>query len=78
MTNIIDEYVGINLKLWRMSKEMDRCDVSKTLSVSEERLELWETGRLRISADEMLLVCTQLGIRPSELYAGICSVEEKA
>ena len=69
--NFIDRHVGSRLRQLRLLRGVDRQDLARTLGVSASRLEAFEEGRERISAETMRQLSRILQAPPTEFYAGL-------
>jgi transcriptional regulator with XRE-family HTH domain len=69
--NFIDRHVGSRLRQLRLLRGVDREDLARTLGVSASRLEAFEEGRERISAETMRQISRILQAPPTEFYAGL-------
>jgi transcriptional regulator with XRE-family HTH domain len=69
--NFIDRHVGSRLRQLRLLRGVDRPELARTLGVSASRLEAFEEGRERISAETMRQLSRILKAPPTEFYAGL-------
>ena len=69
--NFIDRHVGSRLRQLRLSRGVDRQDLARRLGVSATRLEAFEDGRERISAETMRQLSRILRAPPTEFFAGL-------
>jgi transcriptional regulator with XRE-family HTH domain len=69
--NFIDRHVGSRLRQLRLLRGVDRQDLARTLGVSVSRLEAFEEGRERISAETMRQLSRILQAPPTEFYDGL-------
>ena len=69
--NFIDRHVGSRLRQLRLLRGVDRQDLARTLGVSASRLEAFEEGRERISAETMRQLSRILQAPPTEFYDGL-------
>lgn len=71
MPNFIDRHVGSRLRQLRLSRGMDAPDMARRLGIAASRLEAFEEGRERVSAETMRQFSRILRAPPTEFYAGL-------
>jgi transcriptional regulator with XRE-family HTH domain len=69
--NFIDRHVGSRLRQLRLARGVDAEDMARKLGISASRLEAFEEGRERVSAETMRQFSLILRAPPTEFYAGL-------
>ena len=66
----IDELVGRNIRLLRLSRRMSQTEVADALGLTFQQVQKYETGRNRVGAGRLFAVAGLFGVPVSAFYEG--------
>ena len=66
----IDVYVGRRLRGRRINLHMSQTELGKTVGVTFQQVQKYETGKNRISGSRMAKVAQALGVTPAYFFEG--------
>ncbi|MCW2283532.1 transcriptional regulator with XRE-family HTH domain [Rhodoblastus acidophilus] len=69
--NPIDKHVGARLRALREARGFSPEELVRPTNLSIDRLERLESGRERISVDDMRKLCEVLGATPGDFFRGL-------
>jgi transcriptional regulator with XRE-family HTH domain len=67
-TNHVDELIGKQLRLLRLSRKIPVSEIAKTIGTDELAIWRYEKGIERPSAGKMKLLCSVLEVTPNDFY----------
>ena len=76
-TAVIDREVGRRIKLRRLELRISQSGLAKTLNVTFQQVQKYETGRNRVSASSLSVIAKTLRVNPAHFFdfesATVCS-----
>jgi len=66
-----DQHVGRKLRELRTAAKISQVDLGQTIGVSFQQIKKYETGRNRISAGQLWLLCECLEVPIASMFAGV-------
>ena len=61
-SNATDEFIGIRMRERRQALGIKQADLAKTLGVSYQQIQKYETGKNRVSAGRLFDICRALNV----------------
>ncbi len=74
VSNGIDRFVGMRLRLQREKLRISRAQFAEHLGIAERSLADYENGAVRLSAQLLREACLRLGVAPSYFFTGMTLV----
>lgn len=69
--NAMDVYVGQKLEFRRVERNLTQEDLGEFLKISDELIQKYERGEVRIIAEHLHALCEPLNVEPLYFFAGI-------
>ena len=66
--NAIDEFIGARMRERRQALGISQTDLGKTLGVSFQQIQKYESGRNRVSAGRLFDICKALNVSLSSMF----------
>ncbi len=66
--NAIDEFIGARMRERRQALGIKQADLAKTLGVSYQQIQKYETGKNRVSAGRLFDICKALNVSLSSMF----------
>jgi transcriptional regulator with XRE-family HTH domain len=67
-TTSVDRYIGARMRDSRLALNMSQADLGKKLGVTFQQIQKYESGRNRISAARLYVVCKTLNVSLSSMF----------
>jgi DNA-binding XRE family transcriptional regulator len=67
-TTAIDAYIGIQMRKRRHALKMRQAQLAKTLGVTKQQIQKYETGQNRVSAARLYEICKALNVRLTSMF----------
>jgi transcriptional regulator with XRE-family HTH domain len=64
----VDKHIGARMRDGRLSLNMSQTDLGKKLGVTFQQIQKYESGRNRISAARLYVVCKTLNVSLSSMF----------
>ncbi len=66
--NTIDEFIGARMRERRQALGISQADLGKTLGVSFQQIQKYESGKNRVSAGRLFEICKALNVSLSSMF----------
>ena len=66
--NAIDEFIGARMRVRRQALGISQADLGKTLGVSFQQIQKYESGKNRVSAGRLFDICKALNASLSSMF----------
>jgi transcriptional regulator with XRE-family HTH domain len=66
--NRIDEFIGARMRERRQALGINQEDLAKTLGISYQQIQKYETGKNRVSAGRLFDICKALNVSLSSMF----------
>ena len=66
--NAIDEFIGDRMRVRRQALGISQADLGKTLGVSFQQIQKYESGKNRVSAGRLFDICRALNVSLSSMF----------
>ena len=66
--NAVDEFIGTRMRERRQALGIKQADLAKTLGVSYQQIQKYETGKNRVSAGRLFDICKALNVSLSSMF----------
>ena len=67
-SNAIDEFIGARMRERRQALGISQTNLGKTLGVSFQQIQKYESGRNRVSAGRLFDICKALNVSLSSMF----------
>ena len=67
-SNAIDKFIGARMRERRQALGISQTDLGKTLGVSFQQIQKYESGRNRVSAGRLFDICKALNVSLSSMF----------
>ena len=67
-SNAIDEFIGTRMRERRQALGISQTNLGKTLGVSFQQIQKYESGRNRVSAGRLFDICKALNVSLSSMF----------
>ncbi len=69
MPHPIDIHVGAKLRAIRVSRGLSQTQLGKSVGLSFQQIQKYETAANRISASTLFMLCQKLGVEPASFFS---------
>jgi len=66
--NAVDEFIGARMRERRQALGISQADLGKTLGVSFQQIQKYESGKNRVSAGRLFEICKALNVSLSSMF----------
>jgi transcriptional regulator with XRE-family HTH domain len=66
--NAIDRYIGARMREQRLARNMSQEQLGRKLGVSFQQIQKYESGRNRVSAARLFVICKALNVSLSSMF----------
>jgi transcriptional regulator with XRE-family HTH domain len=64
----VDRYIGARMREQRLAIQMSQAQLGSELGVSFQQIQKYETGKNRVSAARLFLICKTLNVSLSSMF----------
>lgn len=64
----VDSYIGVRMREQRLALEISQVQLGKTLGVSFQQIQKYESGKNRVSAARLFEICKALNVPLSSMF----------
>lgn len=64
----IDRMVGLNIRIFRLARDMSQTDLGKAIGVSFQQVQKYENGHNRVGSSRLSKIAETLGVPVSRLF----------
>jgi transcriptional regulator with XRE-family HTH domain len=66
--NVVDEFIGARMRERRQALGISQADLGKTLGISFQQIQKYESGKNRVSAGRLFDICKALNVSLSSMF----------
>ena len=74
----VEKHIGKQIKMLRMANKMSQKDLAKTMGITYQQVQKYETGLNRISVSRLWQICNIFLITPNLLFENVLDVSKKS
>jgi DNA-binding XRE family transcriptional regulator len=64
----VDKYIGVRMREQRLAIQMSQAQLGRELGVSFQQVQKYETGKNRVSAARLFMICKALNVSLSSMF----------
>ncbi|MEP6342112.1 MAG: helix-turn-helix transcriptional regulator [Maricaulaceae bacterium] len=74
----VEKHIGKQIKMLRMAHKISQKDLAKTMGITYQQVQKYETGLNRISVSRLWQICNIFSITPNLLFENVLDVSKKS